>query len=81
MLGKGNSHDLTLFLFIRPSQSVSSSSSNILFYLGLPTGLASLQGTQGGIYERTEAEERAWRHSDGSWFHLAAARKEIERLP
>ena len=30
---------------------------------------------------QTSADERAWRHSDGSWFHLVAARKEIERLP
>ena len=49
---------------------------------GLPTGLASLQGTRDGIYERTEFGRRTGLEtSDGSWFHLAAAVKEIERLP
>ena len=61
----------------------SSISSNILFYLGTPNRLGLFTGNPRWDFMSAlnSAEERAWRHSDGSWFHVAAARKEIERLP
>ena len=61
----------------------SSSRSNILFYLGIPNRLGLFTGNPRLDFMSVQksAEERTWRHSDGSWFHLAAARKEIERLP
>ena len=61
----------------RPLARLVSSSNNILFYLGTPNRLGLYTENQRWDFMSVQnsAEERVWRHSDGSRFHLATPRK------